>query len=140
MREHGRPLSDLTRFQEQLYSIENLPNPLSCECSDEFPQLTLINREKLWHYHHALIEKVGLPRIKENISRCSGSHEIGCQGTDNNCVDATAIENVVLNNNMGMAVAGFGTNLRKRKSRYWYPGRFYLSCSSSLVAAMLPPM
>jgi len=66
--------------------------------------LSFIDRENLRDVDYTPLGQICFARGEQYVTRCLGTFEAGGQGADDYGVDTATIEEVVLNNYMGMAV------------------------------------
>ncbi len=99
-------LLELAWFDDQFDSVEDLAHTLGRKRSHVFAELCFVHRENLRHVDHAVLGQVAFPVVQQNISGCLGAFQIGGQRADDHRPNLTAIENIVLNEEMRTFVAG----------------------------------
>jgi len=100
------PLSHFTRFKQESDSIKDFPHALMAQRSDALTELRFVHREYLRDVDDASPGEVGLALGQKNVSRRLRVLEVRGQGADDDRVDAAAVENIVLNDDVWMSVAG----------------------------------
>ena len=96
--------SDIPRLQQELKTVQNLPNALREKRPDLLHQIRFVHGDNLRDVHDASFGQIRLALIEQDISRGRLQIEIGCDRADHDRSDAAAIEDIILDDRVRMAV------------------------------------
>lgn len=110
----GQGITGISWLRKETNSGEYLCQSFPRQSADSFHKIGFVHRDNLTDVDDAPLGEPGLALLQGYIARRSSQCEIRCDGANDNCANAnpTAIESVVLNDHVGMAVSGSGARKR----------------------------
>lgn len=106
----SRSFIKISRLYDQVNSVKDLADAPMGKCPNLFPQVSLVDSECLRYIHYALLWQACLPFVQQHIARGFRSPQVGRERTHDYGVDPAAVEHIVLDYDMGMAIARLGAS------------------------------
>jgi len=97
---------ELPRLEDKLQSRDDLPNSLARQGPDLLPENKFIHGDNLRYVDHARPGQVRFALPKQEIPRGLGPRQVRGDGAEDSCLNATGVENIVLDDDVRPPEAG----------------------------------